>query len=48
MNKEDYAICKILDVRFEYEDEPKALEVIDKILEKLDVKVQTLNQNKDE
>lgn len=35
----DYAICKILDVRFEYENDPKVLEVIDKILKKLNTEV---------
>jgi hypothetical protein len=44
----DYAVCKILDVRFEYKDEPIAIEAIDKILKKLNVEVQNVNQNKDE
>jgi hypothetical protein len=44
----DYVVCKILDVRFEYKDEPIAIEAIDKILKKLNVEVQNVNQNKDE
>ena len=40
----DYAICNILDVRFEYEDDSKIVEVIDKILKKLNVEVQNINQ----
>jgi len=44
----DYAVCKILDVRFEYKNEPIVIEAIDKILKKLNVEVQNTNQNKDD
>lgn len=40
----DYAICKILDVRFEYENDPKVIEAIDKILKKLNVEVQDIKK----